>query len=72
MKRYIIDRIEENIAVCECEDKKMVNFELEKLPKACKEGDCIVEDDNGNIYVDINETKRREERAKKLLDRLME
>lgn len=72
MKRYIIDRIEENIAVCECEDRKMVNLVLEKLPKACKEGDCIVEDDNGNIYVDINETKRREERAKKLLDRLME
>lgn len=71
MKRYIIDRIEENIAVCECENKTMVNFELEKLPKDCKEGECLVEEDNGDIYVDINETKRREERAKKLLDKLM-
>ena len=71
MKRYIIDRIEENIAVCECENKTFVNFELEKLPKDCKEGECLVEEDNGDIYVDINETKRREERAKKLLDKLM-
>ena len=71
MKRYIIDRIEENIAVCECENKTMVNFALEKLPKDCKEGECLVEEDNGYIYVDINETKRREESAKKLLDKLM-
>lgn len=71
MRQYIIDRIEDDIAICQCNDKTMTNIDLRKIPKECKEGDCIVEADDGNIYLDVQETKKREERAKRLLDRLI-
>lgn len=70
MKKYIIDRIENNIAVCESENKIMVNIKVEDLPKECKEGDCIIKGDDGVIYIDNYETRLREEKAKRLLDRL--
>ena len=71
MRQYIIDRIEDDIAICQCNDKTMTNIDLGKIPKECKEGNCIVEADDGNIYLDVQETKKREERAKRLLDRLI-
>ena len=39
--RYIIDRIEGNIAVCEDENGKMIEVDILKLPQNIKEGDCI-------------------------------
>ncbi len=39
--KYIIDRIENNIAVCETEDGEMVNIPLNKLPEGAAEGDIL-------------------------------
>lgn len=42
MERYIIDRIEGSLAVCEAEDKTMRNVPLADLPEGASEGDCLI------------------------------
>lgn len=61
----VIDRFEGDFAVCEKDDKTMVNIEKIKLPFKTKEGDVIVI--NGNeITLDIMETKKRKLEIEKL------
>ncbi|KGO14657.1 DUF3006 domain-containing protein [Clostridium botulinum] len=63
----IIDRFEENFAIVELEDKKMINIDKSIIPKMAKEGDVI------NIERDIitlNEKERK--RLKKEIDELTE
>lgn len=66
----IIDRIENNIAVCEQEDKTMINIPKYKLPLDVKAGDCLGVDNKGSYILLEQETKNRktmiEERFKKL------
>ena len=41
-KIFVVDRIEENIAVCENrKNRKMMNIELSKLPEGTKEGTVL-------------------------------
>ena len=40
--RYIVDRLEGEIAVCEREDLEFFDIPLEKLPEGVKAGDCLV------------------------------
>lgn len=44
MERYIVDRIEGDLAVCEVEDKTMRNIPVADLPDGATEGDCLVRD----------------------------
>lgn len=54
----VIDRFEESFAVCECEDKTMINVEKDKLPEDVHEGDVlIIEGDD--ITIDYVETEKR-------------
>ncbi|APU58871.1 DUF3006 domain-containing protein [Clostridium botulinum] len=63
----IIDRFEENFAVIELEDKKMINIDKNIIPKKAKEGDVInVEGD----IITLNEKERK--RLKKEIDKLTE
>jgi len=59
----IIDRFEGNFAVCEKDDRKMINIDRLRLPPEAEEGDVLVI--NGNaITIDLDETiKRKEEIA---------
>ncbi len=63
---FIIDRIEENFAVVELEDKNMINMPIELLPSGAKEGDVL------SIVIDKNETEARRRRIEKLMDDLWE
>lgn len=66
--KYIIDRLEEGIAVCENELKKMISIPKEHLPHDIKEGDLLSEDD-GTFSIDKEATdKRRSQMRKKLMD----
>ncbi|EKX81427.1 hypothetical protein CFSAN001628_000345 [Clostridium botulinum CFSAN001628] len=56
----IIDRFEENFAIIELEDKKMINIDKNIIPKKAKEGDVI--NIEGDI-ITLNEKER--ERLKK-------
>lgn len=66
--RYIIDRFEEGIAICENELKKMLPIPKEHLPQDIKEGDIVTEE-NGHFSIDPEATEeRRREMLKKLTD----
>lgn len=73
MRKLIIDRFEVSYAVCEAENKAMVNIEISRLPKDMKEGDSITIDQNGIIYKgNQEEMNLRKERISKMMERLFE
>lgn len=59
MQKYIVDRIESGIAVCENDDGEMINIPFEKLPKGTKEGSIIIVDNNGIMKLDKDLEKKR-------------
>jgi hypothetical protein len=63
--RVIIDRFEGNYAVCEKEDRTMINIEKSKLPTAAKEGDVLSILEN-EITIDIIETENRKKTIEEL------
>ena len=64
--KVVIDRFEGNFAVCEKEDRTMLNINRNKLPAQSKEGDVlIVEGDT--IRIDEGETAERKNSAEKLM-----
>lgn len=65
--KVVIDRFEENYAVCEKEDRTMINLEKKLLPSEAKEGDVLVLQ-NGAISIDKAATQKR----KNEIDDLME
>ena len=66
--KYIIDRLEEGLAICETELRKRISVPVSHLPKEVKEGDVLREDE-GRFFLDSEETdKRRREMKKKLMD----
>lgn len=62
--KWIIDRIENNIAVCELENGETLDVKISALPKGIKEGDVI------KLSVDETETNERKERIDKLMNSL--
>ncbi|AJD29882.1 DUF3006 domain-containing protein [Clostridium sporogenes] len=63
----IIDRFEENFAIVELEDKRIINIDKNIIPKKAKEGDVI------NIERDIISLNEKEsERLKKEINELTE
>ena len=63
--RVIIDRFEGDFAVCEKEDRTMLNVKREKLPPDAKEGDALIIDGD-IISIDIAETAKRKNIVRKL------
>jgi len=61
--KIIIDRFEEDLAVCELENGKRISVSKKLFPGA-EEGDVI------NISVDRDETEKRKENANKRLHSL--
>lgn len=67
MQKYIIDRFEGDFAVCENYDtEEMKDILREKLPLDAKEGDILLQDENGNFCIDYEETKLRKEKMEML------
>lgn len=66
--KYIIDRLEEGIAVCENELKKLISIPKDLLPDGLKEGD-VLEEQEGRFLRDEQCTEaHRKEMRKKLMD----
>ncbi|NLK94139.1 MAG: DUF3006 domain-containing protein [Clostridiales bacterium] len=63
--KVIIDRFEENIAVCEKYNGELINIIRNKIPKEAKEGDVLLIEDN-IISIDLEETEKRKNKIKKL------
>lgn len=69
--RYIIDRFEGNYAVCEDENKNMVNIERNRLPSTAKEG-AVLRVEGNDIKVDYDSTEARKQKIKKMMESLWE
>ena len=55
-----VDRIEEEIAVCQdLYTENMINIPLKLLPKNIKEGDILSKKTDGSFFVDKEETNKR-------------
>ncbi len=65
--RVVIDRFEGEFAVCEKEDRTILNVKRNKLPAEAKESDVLLIDGD-TINIDTAETAKR----KKLVEKLVE
>lgn len=70
MKRGIVDRFEGDFAIVELE-KGFEKIAKGKLPSNVKEGDVIVIE-RDRIYVDLEETNKRKNKIKGLMDKLFQ
>ena len=69
---YVIDRFEENYAVCENrETREMINIEVSKLPSNIKEGDVLTYKDN-IFSVNTELQKEIEERIQEKVKNIFE
>ena len=69
---YIIDRIEDGIAVLECTDtpEGIIEIPRKNLPKGVREGQVLCKD--GDTYtIDHEATQRRREMLRARLDRIL-
>jgi len=67
----IIDRFEGDYAVCEKEDRTMVDISLVNVPSEAKEGD-VLSITNGVVTIDVEKTKKRSREIEKLTKDLWE
>ena len=70
--KYSVERIEENVALCEDDLGKTVKLRIDELPENIREGDIIVRTENG-YTIDSDETsvrrKKMAEMQKKLFNK---
>lgn len=69
--KVVIDRFEGNHAVCEKQNREMINIERNIIPKEAKEGD-VLNIEESVITIDIEETKRRRAEIEELTKDLWE
>lgn len=62
---FIIDRFEGEFAVCEKEDRNMVNIKRKDIPKNAREGDVIFLK-NDTFHIDVEATRKRREEIEEL------
>jgi hypothetical protein len=67
----IIDKFEGSYAVCEKEDRTMINISKDKIPHGAKNGD-ILNIINDVITIDVDETEKRQREIEKLTKDLWE
>lgn len=67
----IIDRFEGNFAVCEKNNREMIDIHKEKLPPNVKEGDVLTILGD-NITINPEKRKAREKRIQNLMNDLWE
>lgn len=69
--RLIIDRFEGIYAICETEDKTMINIERSLIPKEAREGDVLIRKYD-KYLIDTAGTEERKSRIKSLMDDVFE
>ena len=68
--KYVIDRIEDNIVICQnLETKEMVELEKKILPQNIKDGNVLLFDNN-EYKLDLNEEELRRQRIRERFNRL--
>lgn len=67
--QWIVDRLEQEMAVCEDEHGKMHAFPLSRLPSPLREGDVLIEQD-GTFVQDEAARERRAQCIRSKMRRL--
>lgn len=68
-EQFIVDRVEERIAILEKTDGSVISIGIPKLPRRVKEGD-ILNYSNGVYKIDKKGTKLRQKEMQKFLEML--
>ena len=68
---YVIDRIEDGIAVLECmTTDEIIELPKEALPKTAREGHIVIRDGD-TFTIDREATQRRREQIRERLERIL-
>lgn len=68
--KYVIDRIEDNIVICQnLETKEMVEIEKKLLPQNIKDGNILLFENN-EYKLDLDEEEIRRQRIRERFNRL--
>lgn len=71
MERLVIDRFEGDFAVCEKDDRTIVDIPIKDIPSECNEGSVINVYDGGYIEYDSAETESRARNIDEVFSRLL-
>lgn len=63
--KVVIDRFEGSFAVCEKEDRTILNIKKEYIPEGAKEGD-VLDIQGDKISIDTKETEKRKKEIEEL------
>lgn len=67
---FVVDRVENNIAVLECPDGKSLNVEVDSLPFKVREGNVLLKKSDGTFTLSIDEEKKRKAQAYSLQEKI--
>lgn len=63
--KVVIDRFEGSFAICEKEDRTILNIKKEYIPEGAKEGD-VLDIQGDKISIDTKETEKRKKEIEEL------
>lgn len=64
MKQLVIDRLDGKYAICTDSDQKFYAIELPELPQGAKTGSVLCITDEGELSLDEEATRRRQQNPK--------
>lgn len=67
---FVVDRVENNIAVLECPDGKFLNVEVDSLPFKVREGNVLLKKLDGTFTLSNDEEKKRKSQAYSLQEKI--
>lgn len=67
---FVVDRVENNIAVLECPDGKFLNVEVNSLPFKVREGNVLLKKSDGTFTLSNDEEKKRKTQAYSLQEKI--
>ncbi len=62
MKRVVIDRFEGKYAVCEDDGLEVFSIPIDRLPEGAEEGCVLAISEEGELFLDLEETQSRRRR----------
>lgn len=67
---FVVDRVENNIAVLDCPDGKFLNVEVDSLPFKVREGNVLLKKSDGTFTLSNDEEKKRKAQAYSLQEKI--
>ena len=67
---FVVDRVENNIAVLECPDGKFLNVEVDLLPFKVREGNVLLKKSDGTFTLSNDEEKKIKAQAYSLQEKI--